>query len=278
MMYFQLNNIPMFKGAYLIYNVEHNIVAGNMTTKFKGNRVNKNAIPFAKSDVIYQDEFGNVMNESYFEPQANTTYEEKGLSPYTHTTNDDEKTRIGKAFDMAFNCADEQVSMCARYVYRIAYAYKKGELPCSLTPGANANDDTYYKKLINLGYIEQGDLLFSSAAECKTFVNTQKWNYGDIVCYIADVISNDNKVTYSKNKPRPGGTPNSVLYGHTQIYIGDARENSTGAHGWTSSVKNNYGSSFVYGDDAKIKKNGNKEVVGKHCNWRVRVFRANEEN
>lgn len=48
MMYFQLNNIPMFRGAYIITNVEHHIEAGDMTTRFTGVRVSKNLIPFTK--------------------------------------------------------------------------------------------------------------------------------------------------------------------------------------------------------------------------------------
>lgn len=42
MMYFQLNNIPMFKGGYFIINAEHNISRNGMTTTFTGVRVNKN--------------------------------------------------------------------------------------------------------------------------------------------------------------------------------------------------------------------------------------------
>lgn len=46
MMYFQLNNIPMFRGAYMITNVEHNVVAGKITTKFTGTRISKNRLPY----------------------------------------------------------------------------------------------------------------------------------------------------------------------------------------------------------------------------------------
>lgn len=38
MMYFQLNNIPMFKGAYMIVSVKHSIKNGSMTTTFTGVR------------------------------------------------------------------------------------------------------------------------------------------------------------------------------------------------------------------------------------------------
>ena len=277
MMYFQLNNIPMFKGAYLIYSVEHSIVAGNMTTKFKGSRVNKHAIPFAKADVIYMDEYGNYELPSYTDGSGGNQDFTSYTESYEYNSTEDEKVKIGKAFDAAFNCADDKVSMCARYVYRIAYAYKKGSLPCTLVPGANANDNTFYKKLESLGYKEQCRVSFESAHECKKFINEQNWYYGDIVCYIADFISDKDGKVYSKDSvSKDIDVPNSVLYGHTQIYIGDARINSTGQYGWASSLKNNYSSYFVYSDEAKVKKNGKYEVVGKHCNWRIVVFRANK--
>lgn len=41
LMYFQLNNIPMFKGTYIIYNVSHSITPGNMTTTFTGQRLSR---------------------------------------------------------------------------------------------------------------------------------------------------------------------------------------------------------------------------------------------
>ena len=45
MMYFQLNNIPMFKGAYMITSVKHSIKAGNMTTTFTGVRQSRILYP-----------------------------------------------------------------------------------------------------------------------------------------------------------------------------------------------------------------------------------------
>ena len=42
MLYFQLNNVPMFKGGYMITNVEHNITRGGMKTSFTGVRIARN--------------------------------------------------------------------------------------------------------------------------------------------------------------------------------------------------------------------------------------------
>jgi LAS superfamily LD-carboxypeptidase LdcB len=41
MMYFQLNNIPMFHGAYMITHVKHSIKPNHMSTKFTGVRIRK---------------------------------------------------------------------------------------------------------------------------------------------------------------------------------------------------------------------------------------------
>ena len=41
LMYFQLNNMPMFKGTYIVYNVSHSITPGNMTTTFAGQRLSR---------------------------------------------------------------------------------------------------------------------------------------------------------------------------------------------------------------------------------------------
>lgn len=46
MMYFQLNNVPMFKGTYMITKVNHSIQNNSMTTKFVGTRLSKYFIPY----------------------------------------------------------------------------------------------------------------------------------------------------------------------------------------------------------------------------------------
>ena len=43
--YFQLDNIPMFNGAYLILGVEHNITPNKMTTTFAGTKILRFPIP-----------------------------------------------------------------------------------------------------------------------------------------------------------------------------------------------------------------------------------------
>ena len=49
MMYFQLLNIPMFRGAYMVISVSHSIRQGDMITHVKGMRLSRNALPLTKS-------------------------------------------------------------------------------------------------------------------------------------------------------------------------------------------------------------------------------------
>lgn len=52
MMYFQLNNIPYWKGTYMINSVSHSISPGQMETTFTGVRINRNAIPMTNDATI----------------------------------------------------------------------------------------------------------------------------------------------------------------------------------------------------------------------------------
>ena len=52
LMYFQLNNVPFWRGAYIVIKVSHDIRAGDMTTHIVGQRVNKYSIPLTTTDMI----------------------------------------------------------------------------------------------------------------------------------------------------------------------------------------------------------------------------------
>ena len=60
MMYFQLNNIPMFRGAYLILSTSHSITSHNMTTKFKGSRIKKVKTPLLTEDQLLMNLLGSL--------------------------------------------------------------------------------------------------------------------------------------------------------------------------------------------------------------------------
>lgn len=79
MMYFQLNNIPMFRGAYMITKVEHSIRAGDMTTKFTGVRQNKNAMPLVIGAAILFDSTGSP-NIDGGRTEGSTNYSTEGYA------------------------------------------------------------------------------------------------------------------------------------------------------------------------------------------------------
>ena len=64
LMYFQLNNVPLWKGAYMIIKVSHEITAGNITTTFEGVRQNRYAIPLADGAVIIEKQTGDETDTS----------------------------------------------------------------------------------------------------------------------------------------------------------------------------------------------------------------------
>jgi murein DD-endopeptidase MepM/ murein hydrolase activator NlpD len=55
MMYFQLDNIPMFHGAYLITNVSHSITPNSMSTNFTGTRIRYPDTPLITAYDVYMD-------------------------------------------------------------------------------------------------------------------------------------------------------------------------------------------------------------------------------
>ena len=59
MMYFQLNNIPMFRGVYLIINTSHSITPNSMTTKFKGVRIRATKTPLVDESTLYMSLVGS---------------------------------------------------------------------------------------------------------------------------------------------------------------------------------------------------------------------------
>lgn len=69
LMYFQLNNIPFWKGAYMIKKVTHKITAGNMNTTFEGIRVNRYAIPISDGTVIVSKNTGDETKDKETKPR-----------------------------------------------------------------------------------------------------------------------------------------------------------------------------------------------------------------
>ena len=90
LMYFQLMNIPMFRGTYMIIKVEHSLTPGMMTTKFTGMKMSKVQVPFTEAW------FTTPKDEDFVEPDVNQDESDDGQDKLT--SNDD-----GTLIDLADN-------------------------------------------------------------------------------------------------------------------------------------------------------------------------------
>lgn len=87
LMYFQLNNIPMFKGTYLIQKVTHSISPGNMETVFTGTRMSSLSTPFVENGLLSNSSFqsggdeDNVMYQEWKEANIYNDCEYKYFNP-----------------------------------------------------------------------------------------------------------------------------------------------------------------------------------------------------
>lgn len=61
-MYYQLDNVPMFRGAYIIKKVTHSITPNHMTTKMVGNRVKRIKTKLIDKAVIFSSIIGGLNN------------------------------------------------------------------------------------------------------------------------------------------------------------------------------------------------------------------------
>lgn len=64
MMYFQLNNIPMFHGAYLITHVKHSIKPNTMSTHFEGVRVREPETPLIKASDLFMSLLDSIASSN----------------------------------------------------------------------------------------------------------------------------------------------------------------------------------------------------------------------
>jgi hypothetical protein len=109
LMYFQLNNIPMFRGLYLIISVKHSIRAGDITTIFTGVRVSKYSLPDVTDVMINSKLFKRIL-------QSDVWKDGKGISGGDEVcldlTSGINRTRdieyIKKSLKKALNVTDEE--------------------------------------------------------------------------------------------------------------------------------------------------------------------------
>jgi hypothetical protein len=113
-MYFYLKNIPIFKGTYLITDVSHDIKGNKITTRFKGARIPKEALPTFEDSFTssYKSLFDKITNNALAkfkqETEPKTTTEQNVTTPKgsgvidngTKQPNPDEKLELDKDLDL----------------------------------------------------------------------------------------------------------------------------------------------------------------------------------
>ena len=57
LMYFQLMNVPMWRGTYLAYSVTHTMTPGNMVTKVKAMKLSNRAVPYSNAWFVKNPQF-----------------------------------------------------------------------------------------------------------------------------------------------------------------------------------------------------------------------------
>lgn len=73
LMYFQLLNIPMWRGTYMIYKVSHTMQPGNMTTKFVGVKMSRYQAPYASGYYSVPKESANNGSSSSSTPLSSSS-------------------------------------------------------------------------------------------------------------------------------------------------------------------------------------------------------------
>jgi hypothetical protein len=136
----------------------------------------------------------------------------------------------------------EEVSLCARYVYNIAFKLKEYIVSNSqqaikftgIQSSANADQPLYRTKLNSLDFYDQSFVGTMTTTQLKKWIESSTWNYGDVIVYYAPGHSNPHNM-------------------HAQIYTGDIftsginrKKQQVGNSKWTTSTKTNYGTSTVY--------------------------------
>lgn len=253
LMYFQLNGVPLWHGAYMITQVSHNVTPGNMTTTFKGLKLSRNALPMSEGTTI-------TLNSGALETPSNNYLNYSGQE--IDNTMDENLLKSNESATVAYNIWNHvfntlnlgEKGKCAKYVYQMAKAFV-GYTNTKFGSGGdsangNANQVSYWNNLVKLGYTKVLDRAYDDnvrSSGLRTEINKLRVSPGDVLVYFA-------------TKPVQSGD-SAKIYGHTQFYVG-------GKVGWTSSIKDNYsnGTSFVYGSKTDL------------YGWRLLLFKAPKPN
>lgn len=209
LMYFQLLNIPMFTGAYMVINVEHNISPGMMKTTVTGMRMTKVQPPYTKAWFTIPDE-GKVEVERGEDFVGNG----EELITNNSTTLDIADDNLSKAIN---DTLDNSPMLCDTFVRRVyGHDLVRVGINHNLQPGADGID--MLKELME---------------------NPDDWDVHEFKRTTKPSKQNNWEPLYATTRPHPVcgdllfGYHGSVLYSenqpfhHVALYLGLAAKDSS---------------------------------------------------
>ena len=200
LMYFQLMNVPMFRGTYMIIRVEHKITPGNMTTTFTGMKMSKVQAPYAKNWITKSSQ-----NYVIKPPQANMD-----VGP-------DAKDTLVDSNGSAVNIKDDKFEQAVKDNLSQTVAYCDDFVK---------NVYKSYTKKAGIKIPLEGDLTANSTQNMLTWLKDSKgvWNVYE---FPNAIHRNYNVMISGANRPKVGdllfGYHDDKLSGkhdHVAIYLG----------------------------------------------------------
>ena len=203
LMYFQLNNIPMWRGTYMIYKVIHNMTPGNMTTTVSAMKMNKFAQPFNTSFFsVHKGKGKPKQDENCLSPEC--CPETNGAVPTINggvisnplkiSINDDKTT-----YDLVLwryaeysvsgrtgQITDKENRASGNNIDGVIYEYKTNKILCyTIEDSADATANKYYNdidtEIIPAGntWPSNGEIHLGQSAYCVSKVSgTESSNFG----------------------------------------------------------------------------------------------------
>lgn len=215
LMYFQLLNIPMWRGAYMIFNVTHTMTPGNMVTKFKGMKMSKNPVPIVSKywSTINRTDDDNIKNKIQGNDDTVDDYEAIDFKKSGIDNNISNKGASANNMDMYKPLKDNCKDVDSKYYNRGDNNYYMPQL------------STYEFKMLN----------------GKTFNLKHAINFIYNMAHITTVdIPNKEKtkILYKKCTEKPPTTPSHWCARHVWAALSAGGLNVQGGNAWENTATN----------------------------------------
>lgn len=139
LMYFQLMNVPMWRGTYMIYKVVHNMTPGNMITTVTAMKMNKYAQPF-NSHFFVVHNIKKRDKEEDCDDRIGTNSDDSTYSETYSISSDDVVGLVGDSYAVGMTISGFVEKAQAKGITAKAYANQKA------IGNISNNDTTYFSK------------------------------------------------------------------------------------------------------------------------------------